>query len=73
MKKNKLSRREKLITCPNCKNETFLVNKKFEYDTCVNINCGYWKKKSGYSNYIDFIEYSEDKNYNIGIEVKNEV
>ena len=68
-----LAPHEKLVICPNCKNKTLLINDFVEYNTCVNINCGYWKKKENKkeyneSNYIDSYDYGDifDMNYNLG-------
>ena len=61
--KPKLASHEKLIICPECKNETLLVSEKAKFSMCVNVNCGHFERKIYPA---DAIGYSFDSNYGLG-------
>lgn len=53
----KLSSDEKLVKCPECGHNTLLpLDKSFNYDMCINLNCCYVGKRK--NDYIDVIGYS---------------
>ena len=56
--KPKLASHEKLVPYPKCGNDTLLISEKAEFNTCVNLNCGYFERKK---NYIDAVGYNWEK------------